>query len=85
MTRTRHAGAPVNIRLTGKQFLLSPEREGERRGLTGHRVWAGHEVQRDGVGGVGGHALQVALGDFVEAVGGGGHVFIHPVQERVHA
>lgn len=34
---------------------------------------------------MGGHALQVALRDFVEAVGGGSHVFIHPVQERVHA
>lgn len=58
---------------------------GERKGLTSHRVRAGHEVQRDGVGGVGRHALQVALRDFVEAVGWGGHVFIHPVQERVHA
>lgn len=56
-----------------------------REGLTSHRVRAGHEVQGDGVGRVGGHALQVALRDFVEAVGGGGHVLIHPVQERVHA
>lgn len=63
------------------------EREGkeEGKGLTGHRVRAGHEVQRDGVGRVGGHALQVAFRDFVEAVRGGGHVFVHPVQERVHA
>lgn len=58
---------------------------GRTEGLTSHRVGAGHEVQRDGVGRVGGHALQVALWDFVEAVGGGGHVFIHPVEERVHA
>lgn len=57
----------------------------EEEGLTSHRVWAGHEVQRDGVGRVGGHAFQVALWDFVEAVGGGGHVFIQPVQKRVHA
>lgn len=53
--------------------------------LTGHRVRAGHEVQRDGVGRVGGHALQVALRDFVEAVGRGRHVFIHSVQKGVHA
>lgn len=58
---------------------------GRTEGLTSHRVGTGHEVQRDGVGRVGGHALQVALWDFVEAVGGGGHVFIHPVQERLHA
>lgn len=37
------------------------------------------------MGGVGGHALQAALGDLVEAVGGGGHVLVHPVQEGVHA
>lgn len=70
---------PFVITLTGEGGM------GRTEGLTSHRVRAGHEVQRDGVGGVGGHALQVALGDFVEAVGGGGHVFIHPVQERVHA
>jgi len=66
-------------------FFLSRDKEGKRKGLTSHRVRAGHEVQRDGVGRMGGHALQVSLRDFVEAVGGGSHVFIHPVQERVHA
>lgn len=58
---------------------------GKRKGLTSHGIGTGHEVQRDGVGRVGGHAFQAALRDFVEAVGGCGHVFIHPVQKRVHA
>lgn len=64
---------------------LNRRRKGSGRGLTSHRIGTGHEVQRDGVGWMGGHALQVALRDFVQAEGGGGHVLIHPVQEWVHA
>lgn len=53
--------------------------------LTGYRVWAGHEVEGDGVGGVGGGVLQASLWDFVEAVRGGGHVLVHAVEEGVAA
>lgn len=58
---------------------------GRGRGLTSHRVGAGHEVEGDGVGRAGGHALHAPLGDLVEAVGGGGHVLVQPVEEGVHA
>ena len=32
-----------------------------------------------------GDGLQVALWDFVEAVGGGGHVLVHSVEAGIHA
>lgn len=84
------AFSPVNL-LSHKPLphtlwpALNRRRKGRGKRLTSHRIGTGHEVQRDGVGRMGGHALQVALRDFVQAEGGGGHVFIHPVQERVHA
>lgn len=54
-------------------------RDGGKEGLTSHRVGAGHEVEGDGVGGAGRHALHAPLGDLVEAVGGGRHVLVQPV------
>lgn len=83
----QYAHAPFNNLISGSLdfFYFYRNWWGNRKGLTSHRVRAGHEIQRDGVGRVGGHALQVSLRDFVETVGRGGHIFIHPVQERVHA
>lgn len=53
--------------------------------LTCHGVGAGHEVEGDGVGRVRGGVVQVALGDLVQTVRGGGHVLVHAVEERVAA
>lgn len=53
--------------------------------LTCHRVWPRHQVERDGLHGLGQDALQVPLRDLVEAVGRRRHVLVHAVQTRVHA
>lgn len=63
----------------------SERRDGGKKGLTSHRVGAGHEVEGDGVGGAGRHALHAPLRDLVEAVGGGCHVLVQPVKEGIHA
>ncbi len=63
--------------------IFMPYSEDSKRKLTGHRVGAGHEVEGDGVGGVRDGVLQTPLWDFVEAVCGSGHVFIHPIKKGV--
>lgn len=57
----------------------------EKQTLTSHRVGPGHEVERDGMSRVRHRVLQAPLRDFIEAVRGGGHVFIHPIEEGVRA
>lgn len=53
--------------------------------LTCYWIWPWHKVKRNGLHWLGQDGLQVPLGDFVQAVGGGRHVLIHAVQAGVHA